>query len=608
VTVPPGGLEERLDQLRHEVEQILEQTASWPNAKARGALVRLLERINVLAKDANQLVHAIQSEEAQLDEVLDVLFALARLDFTRRAPVSGTRPLDALAQVANMLSEELEAAEKEMADAKAKAISATAAKSRFLAHMSHEIRTPLTALIGFADLLSAPTLTESERLNYAMIIRRNGEHLLSVINDILDLSRIEAGQLTVETIECSPVRILSEVASLMRVRAEESGLAFSVELVTPVPATIKSDPTRLRQILLNLVGNAVKFTRKGRIAMDIRFDRDPDRVVFGVVDSGIGMSPEEVAELFQPFHQADPSMSRRFGGSGLGLAISRALAEAVGGTVSVESTEGQGSSFRLTIPVGPLESDAMVTRLEELSEVVQRDATQQRFVGSVLVVEDGVDNQILFGTILRSYGLTVEVASDGRTAVHRALEAARQSSAFDVILMDMQMPVMDGYAATETLRKEGYRGPILALTAHAMEGERERCLEAGCNDYIRKPIERGALATVLAGYLRPATAAPPLYSTFADDPVMAGVVAKFIAALPKRIAALRAEARAPGSEQLARLVHQLKGAAGSYGFAPITDAALAVERVLQAGADHAHVLAAIESLAEMCARVRAGAA
>jgi CheY-like chemotaxis protein/HPt (histidine-containing phosphotransfer) domain-containing protein len=198
--------------------------------------------------------------------------------------------------------------------------------------------------------------------------------------------------------------------------------------------------------------------------------------------------------------------------------------------------------------------------------------------------------------------------------VRCALEAARQGSAFDVILMDMQMPVMDGYAATRALRREGYRGPILALTAHAMEGERERCLEAGCNDYIRKPIERGVLATVLANYLRRATEprrtsepAPPLHSTFADDPVMAGVVAKFVTALPNRIAAIRAEARAPGSEHLPRLVHQLKGAAGSYGFAPITDAALAVEQTLQRGADHTELLAAIDALAEMCARVRIGA-
>jgi signal transduction histidine kinase/CheY-like chemotaxis protein/HPt (histidine-containing phosphotransfer) domain-containing protein len=611
VSRPARAFEQQVDEIRTQVRSILAASAAWPDAGVRGQLERLRDQIDAVGDDTTRLLAAIEREDQQLDEVLDVLFAVARLDFSQRAPIRGDRPLDALAAVANMLSEEIELAQREMNEARAAAETATEAKSRFLANMSHEIRTPLTALLGFADLLTSPVLSESDRLNYAMIIRRNGEHLLSVINDILDLSRVEAGRLMVEQIDCPPAQIFAEVASLMRLRAQAHGLRFAAELTTPVPATVRSDPTRLRQILLNLVGNAVKFTREGQVTMRLALDGE-GRLCFEVEDTGPGIAPDVVAELFQPFQQADLSMTRRFGGSGLGLAISRALATALDGTIEVETALGRGSTFRLRVPITVAGDGRTITRLEDAGLAHAPGAAGAQFTGTALVVEDGLDNQVLIVTLLRGWGLQVAVARDGEVALQRVAAADQTGRAYDVVLMDMQMPILDGYQATAALRASGYRGPIVALTAHAMAGERERCLAAGCDEYVGKPIDRAQLVAALARHLPSAAAAieagdgTSLHSSFADDPAMQPIITRFVAALPARVTAIRAEAHAPGSTALARLVHQLKGAAGGYGFAEITTAAAAVEHALRTDAAHAEVLRAIDLLEAVSARARAG--
>jgi len=576
----PGSLREPLGRLRELVEQVATAGTSLATLRAR--------------------------EVVQVEEVLDVLVGLAGLDFDRRAPVSGSGPLDALAQVANMLAEELAAQQENMARARYAAEAATIAKSQFLAQMSHEIRTPLTALLGFADLLSVPTLSDSERLNYAMVIRRNGEHLLTVINDILDLSRIEAGRLTVERIPCAPALILSEVGSLMRMRADERGLAFEVELTSPIPATIASDPTRIRQILLNLLSNAIKFTRRGSVRMNAHVAGT--RLLIDVIDTGIGIAEDQLQRLFEPFAQGDLTMSRRFGGSGLGLAICRALAEALGGEITVASEKSVGSTFTLALPIEPggeLVSDLVHAAVAKPSAT----STTPKFSGTVLVVEDGLDNQVLLTTLLRGYGLTVAVAADGQLAVVRTLEAWRNATPFDVVFMDVQMPVLDGYKATAMLRREGYRGPIVAVTANAMVGERERCLDAGCNDYINKPIDRAKFVATLRQYLPERVTAPTdaLYSTHAADPEMAEILRRFVSTLPARAAELRAEVEANDLTTLKKLVHQLKGAAGGYGFASISAAAADVEDSLRAGRDPATVRAAIDALVALCMRARAHA-
>jgi signal transduction histidine kinase/CheY-like chemotaxis protein/HPt (histidine-containing phosphotransfer) domain-containing protein len=607
----PDAFHTRLAEIHEEARSLLEHREV--GSEVRAGLERLSRSVETLAALGAPAAAAPSSEEkARLEEILDTLFGLARLDFSRRARIVGQGPFDALAASANMLAEELDFALRNLSAAKAEAESATAAKSEFLAHMSHEIRTPLTAMLGFADLLGSPALSDSDRLNYALIIRRNGEHLLSVINDILDLSRVEAGKLAVERLDCSPARLLQDVAALMRVRAVERGLDFEVGLETPLPALVRTDPTRLRQVLLNLVSNAIKFTPRGRVRVSAALETGPVQLTFTVTDTGLGLTPEQLATLFRPFQQADPSMSRRFGGSGLGLAISRSLVEALGGTLTVESLANQGSTFWVRLPAEVPPGAPLVTSLQELPGPTDAAPVQDPGLlqGKVLLAEDGEDNQVLIATLLRRAGVTVAVVGSGDLALAQALTAAREGHPFDLVLMDMQMPVLDGYQATRRLRAEGYQGRVVGLTAHAMAGERERCLEAGCDDYLAKPLDPESFSALLRRSLPaagPAPAAPePLHSHLHADRDLAPILPRFVGGLPERMDRLRAAARAGAWEDLGRLVHQLRGAAGGYGFPSITQAAAAVEEALKAGAGRAQVERLLSELQALCARARDG--
>jgi PAS domain S-box-containing protein len=402
---------------------------------------------------------------------------------------------------------------------------ASHAKSEFLANMSHEIRTPMTAILGYADIL-AENARDPESIEAADTINRNGQYLLDIINNILDISKIEAQKLAVEPTACSPVAIVSEVLSLMRVRADAKNLELVAEFDGPVPKTITTDPVRLRQILINLIGNAVKFTELGSVRVVTGLQEQAGSAPllrFEVIDSGIGMTEAQIARLFQPFAQADTSTSRRFGGSGLGLTISRRLAQLLGGDILVRSALGAGTSFTVVIDPGPFDRDAMVEAATEAVAGDRRPPSPEHgdlpaLEGRVLLVEDGPDNQRLLAFVLRKAGAQVELAENGQAAIEAITTAgfaAGQSppercEPFDVILMDMQMPVMDGYLATRQLRSMGYGGPIIALTAHAMNQDRQRCLDAGCDDYLRKPVERRNLLVAVAKYLplpsRPAAA------------------------------------------------------------------------------------------------------
>jgi CheY-like chemotaxis protein/HPt (histidine-containing phosphotransfer) domain-containing protein len=461
---------------------------------------------------------------------------------------------------------------------------------------------------GYAELLLDDDLSPADRRTHVKTIQRSGQHLMSILDNILDLSKIEAGKMSVEHVACSPSRVLHEVASLMQVRAAEKKLAFEVRFETAIPATIRSDPTRLRQILLNLTGNAVKFTGTGAVRVFARCvapSSDDPRLRIEVADTGVGLTPEQVDALFQPFTQADSSTTRRFGGTGLGLSICRRLAALLGGTITVDSRPGRGSSFTLELGTGPLDGVRMVERFQDSdAPAPPRPEPSARIAGRVLLAEDGVDNQRLISMHLSRAGADVTLVDNGRAAVEAVLAAP-----FDLIFMDMQMPELDGYQATARLRSAGYRGPIVALTAHAMSTDRDKCLAAGCTDFLTKPASRADLVAMAArhlGHARPPSEAP-LRSDLADDPEMRALVQLFVEDLPGRARALRDAGGSADVARLTDLAHQMKGTAGGFGFPRLTDAAAELEdaAVSRAGPDvlEHHV----EALVALCARVNAAA-
>ena len=388
---------------------------------------------------------------------------------------------------------------------------ATQAKSDFLANMSHEIRTPMTAILGYLDLLSdgCPhqcSFSTGEHEVHISTIQRNASHLMDIINGILDLSKIEAGKLELELIPCSPLNLIADVQSLMQVRSSQKGIGFAVTFTGQVPKEIATDPTRVKQVLINLVGNAIKFTGKGQVQLAVQYmpaipgapDASNGQLVFDVIDSGIGMSEEEVARLFEPFSQADSSTTRRFGGTGLGLTISKRLALLLGGDIEVTSTPGQGSTFRFTLAAGSLEDIELVEPSLSIGRQRERPPQSKKEESRLdslrlLLAEDGPDNQRLIAAVLRRAGAQVTIAENGQVAIDLAVRASDAGKAFDVVLMDMQMPLKDGYTAARELRDLGYERPIVALTAHAMAHDRRRCIEAGCDDYASKPIDRVSL-------------------------------------------------------------------------------------------------------------------
>ncbi len=404
-----------------------------------------------------------------------------------------------------------------LVEARAAAEAANSSKSAFLANMSHEIRTPMTAILGFTDLLAEDgdiVQAPERRLESIRTIKRNGEHLLALINDILDVSKIEAGKMTVESIDTDPAQIVDDVVALISGRAADKGITLDTVYRTRVPRSIATDPVRLRQVLVNLVGNAIKFTETGgvtiRVGVDPIGDRAQDSTLrFDVCDTGIGMTPEQLSRLFQPFNQADSSVTRRFGGTGLGLTISRRLAEMLGGALEVTSHFGTGSTFSLGLPV-PAQAELWnpATRTSPEAPIITRvDPDALRGV-RILLVEDGPDNQRLICHVLHKAGAVVSVAINGFEALRKLCQDSggvtvlASPAPFDLILMDMQMPIMDGYSATTKLRTMGCTTPVIALTAHSMKDEQDKCLSSGCDAYAGKPIDRASLIDMCRAWAR----------------------------------------------------------------------------------------------------------
>ena len=407
-----------------------------------------------------------------------------------------SRQKEAELEVRNAM-EELEQATAIANSMTAVAEAANMAKSEFLANMSHEIRTPMTAILGFSEILIKEAGIENapqQRRDALEAIYRNGTFLLALINDILDMSKIEAGKMTIENVETNVPALVKDTIQLIDSRVREKNLELKWQFETPIPTIIRTDPVRLRQIIFNLLSNAIKFTEDGCITLGLEFNAKTDVLKFKVQDTGIGITADQLTKIrrFGAFSQADSTTTRKFGGTGLGLRISNSLARMLGGKLEVESNYGEGSTFMASVTTGSISAETRFVNDLNQAEIYddrkkQAPADPQPLSGfHILVAEDGKDNQRLINFILKKAGAQVTMVENGKLAID-AVNGENEDH-FDIVLMDMQMPEMDGYSATRLLRAQDYQVPIVALTAHAMASDRQKCIVAGCNDYVVKPF------------------------------------------------------------------------------------------------------------------------
>lgn len=475
-------------------------------------------------------------------------------------------------------------ADEELLQAKHAAIAAMNAKSQFLANMSHEIRTPLTAIIGFADSLFSEGRLDPAHNHCVELILNNGKHLLNIINQILDLSKIDAEALSIEHIEFSLADLLEDLHFMFAPTASEKELKLNLHFNSPLPLKIKSDPLRLKQILINLIGNAIKFTKSGSIDIYLSWIEQHKRVSFRVRDTGIGLSSEQKHQLFQPFYQANSSITRTFGGTGLGLSITKRLIDALGGSISVSSELGRGSEFYFEIPSHSLEhhteDNSRHTRLNRRQVRLRMSQSSAiKLTGSILFADDALDNRRLVEHLLSRTGVSVKLVENGLEATQAALKED-----FNLILMDIQMPVVDGLTATRQLRAAGVNTPIIAVSAGAMVSDIELALQAGCNAHLSKPFESRVFYDLIRNHLDKHGAslrysAGEINASESDsaDSEMAALTRDFIAGLAERLTLLEEDVRGLDWAALIAGAHKLKGSSGMYGFSELSNIASRLE-------------------------------